>query len=83
MLKITCHFVPGKVPVQFPKMYTCERDAHNVHCDPEYVEHIVPNGAVDHGTGVHMSRCVSWTRQGPAEQGGSQVNSEACEPNYK
>lgn len=59
MFKITCHFVPGKVPVQLPKMYTCERDAHNVHCDPEYVEHIVPNGAVDHGTGVHMSCCIS------------------------
>lgn len=73
-------FVPGEVPVQLPEVYAGEGDAHHVHRDPEYVEHIVPNGAIHHGARVNVPRRIPGTGECPAQQGGPQVDGKRGEP---
>ena len=70
----------GVVPVELDQVVDGQPDADDVHEDPEEVDDVVTEGALDQGAGGLPRLVVDVGRHGPAQEGGAKVDSDAGKP---
>lgn len=64
-------------------MEECERDAKHVDDDPEYVEHVVSEGAVHQGTAGRVVVDLWVGGQRTAQKSRTQIDGDAGEPDHE